>query len=104
MTKTLSTQADSFMSIETFHFGSVQWFWTDSYLHNTDYHIQVNDSMYRKAAALASKYGIYENTSFCCQGEGLEFKGHDLEKVTVATRELAIHLARFNGVCPLMPD
>lgn len=97
-------RAAAFVCVATVHVGDVQWWWAEQFLHDADYHIKVNDSMDKQAAALADKYNIDINTRFCCQWEGMQFQGDNLENVSTATQELARHLARFKGVRPLVFD
>lgn len=96
-----SELADSFMFVETVHQGSVQFWWADGYLHDTDYNLSVKESMYAKAKALAEQYDVSIDTRFCCQWEGLQFLGSNLAQVEAATRALACHLGRFKGIIPL---
>ncbi len=102
MTKAKPSElAEAFMYVETVHQGSVQFWWADGYLHDTAYNLAVKDSMYAKAKELAGKYDVSIDTRFCCQWEGLQFLGEDLQKVKAATRELACHMGRFKGIIPL---
>lgn len=92
---------DSFLSLETIYYAEVAWWWTDEKLHDTQYTHSVYDSLSVKVRELADKYGLEENTRYCCQWEGVQIMGANQANVERAGRELAKHLARFTGVVPL---
>lgn len=97
----MSTNQNPFVSIETIHHAEVAWWWTNEKLHDTDYNIRVADSMDKKVKELEAKYDIRNDTGYCCQWEGRMLYGSDLQQVTKAANELAVHLSKFKGVVPL---
>lgn len=96
--------ASSFVAVRTIHEAEVSWWWHDSVLHDTGYHIKVNDSMAKKMKALETKYDVTNDTRYCCQFEGMLLNGENRVNVEAAGLELARHLARFKSVFPLNGD
>jgi hypothetical protein len=92
---------NAFASVQTVHRGEVTWWWTYGKLHDLDYHIKVNESVYKKIADLESKYNVRRDTRYCCQFEGALIEGENRESIEAATLSLARYIARFSGVMPL---
>lgn len=88
----------SFLDLRTVHQAVVAWWWDGSVLHDSAYHIKVNDSMATKMRDLEKKYGVTNDTGYCCQFEGMMLFGADREQVAAAGQELAQHLARFKHI------
>lgn len=97
----MGTAVADFMDVRTIHEVDVVWWWVKDKLHDSDYHIQVNETMRKKAKELERKYNVTDDTRFCCQFEGYRLYGEDRIAVEAAGRELASCLARFKGVRPL---
>ena len=91
-----STQ--DFLCIETIHYATISWWWTDKSLHDTDYHIKVCDSMHHKAKGLEQEYDVQVDTRFCTQFEGIQLMGTSLEDVQEAGKKLALHLLRWRDI------
>ncbi|KWU23447.1 hypothetical protein [Burkholderia cenocepacia] len=90
-----------FLDVRTTYEAEVSWWWKEPVLHDSDYHIRVNDSMEAKMKALEQKYDVKNDTRYCCQFEGMLLYGADREQVAAAGLELARHLARFKHIFPL---
>lgn len=90
-----------FITVKTVHIGEVAWYWTDEKLHDTDYHIKVNDAIDKKVAELTKAYDVQRDTDYRCQWEGVQITGSELWEVEEAARHIARHLAQFKGVRPL---
>lgn len=93
--------ASAFIDIQTVHQANVTWWWTEDKLRDVDHHVKVQDDMYAKVAELEKKHDITHDTRFCCQWEGVQVFGDKLSTVKAAVKELAAHLARYEGVVPL---
>jgi hypothetical protein len=91
----------AFISVVTVHQAQVSWWWTAAKLHDTDYHIRVNESVAAKVRELESKYDVQDDTRYCCQGEGHLLMSESREQVEAAANELARYLAKFRGLAPL---
>ena len=50
------------------------------------------------------QHGVAENNQLCCQWEGIEFTGTDLEAVSRAAADVAAVLTSFCGVVSLDPE
>ena len=92
---------NSFLTVTTVHEADVTWWWLDNTLHDLDYHIRMNDSVDKKVRELTAKYDVEQNTSYCCQWEGVQLLGADKAVVEAAGQELARHVMRFKGIQPL---
>jgi hypothetical protein len=91
----------AFVEFGTVHQAEVSWFWTNEKLHESDHRFAVEDSVNAKVKALALKYGITDDTTYCTQFEGRLLIGADRETVENAGNELAQHLATLEGIMPL---
>jgi len=89
------------VAVRTVYEGELTWWWRDKVLHDQDYHIKVNDSMAAKVYKLERKYGVTNDTRYCCQWEGVLLTGDNRENIEAAAKELARHLARFKGIISL---
>lgn len=100
-TTTPATVADSFVDTRTVHYGTVSWIYDQAHLHNDTHRFKVEDAIADAVKAAESKYDVQQNTGLCCQWEGVEVQGDNLEKVTAAAHNIAKVLATFDGVEPL---
>lgn len=91
----------SFINVRTIHEAEIAWHWTDAKLHDVDYHIKVRDSINDKVKEIEAKFGVSDDTRYCCQWEGVQIYGSDLKKVEQAAQEVARHLSRFKDAHPL---
>lgn len=96
-----SVRSARFVTVQTVHSGFVGWWWTAKKLHDIGYQIKVNDTVRAAVSDAVWLYGVAENTGLCCQCEGVEIVGDDLNAVTQATSDVASVLAKFRGVVPL---
>ena len=94
----MSKSTQDFLCIETIHYATISWWWTDKSLHDTDYHIKVCDSMHHKAKGLEQEYDVQVDTRFCTQFEGIQLMGTSLEDVQEAGKKLALHLLRWRDI------
>lgn len=86
------------IDLRTIHEAQIQWWWKDSHLHNVDYHISVNDGSRAELARLCKIYDVGDDTSYCCQWEGLQIVGTNLEQVTKASKKLASYMRQFKHI------
>lgn len=91
-------QSKACVSISTRHSAELQWWWKDSHVHNSDYRDKVNDAIASAVTKACLDPDLCEDTSYCCQWEGVHITGEDLEKVTAAGNALAKVLDRFKFV------
>lgn len=89
------------VSVRTVYEAELTWWWRENVLHDTEYHIKVNDSMAAKVDKLERKYNVTNDTRYCCQWEGVLLTGGDRKNVKDAAAELARHLARFKSIVSL---
>ena len=87
--------------METTHFGSISWWWTDDKLHDYEYKLRVNDAVNAAVAKAKANYDVTKNLQLRCQFEGVELMGSDIADVTKAANDVASVLKRFKGVVPL---
>lgn len=93
---------EKFLEIETTYQAAIQWWWTEPKLHDNDYGFRVQDAVNDKVAEVVKRYAsVRQDTRFCCQWEGVQLEGSNLEEVTAAAREVATVLSRFKYVRPL---
>lgn len=90
-----------FVSVETVYKAQVSWWWTERKLHDNDYHITVNDAVAVAVNEAEVRFDVVNNTCYCCQWEGIEFTGSNLEAVTAAANYVAATLSRFKDIEPL---
>lgn len=94
-------ESSRFISVETTHFGSISWWWTDDKLHDYEYKLRVNDAVNAAVAKAKANYDVTKNLQLRCQFEGVELMGSDIADVTKAANDVASVLKRFKGVVPL---
>lgn len=97
----MTQKSESFLHIETIHRAEISWFWTDEFLHDTDYHMKVYYSVNKKIESIVQKYDIQEDTRYCTQFEGVLLYGNDLKNIQSAGLELAKYISSFSGVISL---
>jgi hypothetical protein len=98
---TTSKSSASFLDCYTEHYAELTWWWDEKNLHNMDYHIMVNDKIAAKLRELESKYDFQNDTTYCCQWEGVLLVSGNAQDVQRAGAELASFIARFKGVVPI---
>lgn len=86
------------IDLRTIHEAEIQWWWKDSHVHNTGYHISVNDGSRAELARLCKIFDVVDDTSYCCQWEGLQIVGSNLEQVTKAAKQLASYMLQFKHI------
>ena len=84
--------------ISTRHSAELQWWWKDSHVHNSEYHAKVDEAIAATVATACLDPDIYEDTSYCCQWDGVHVYGEDLAKVKAVGIELEKVLNRFKFV------
>lgn len=83
--------------VTTMHYGTVQFVYSEKVIHSPK-RWQYEQKFRDKLDEITEQYGVTENESFCCQGEGYEIQGEDLDKVTAAIKALTAFLARHKCV------
>ncbi|MFL1449188.1 hypothetical protein ACI77O_12405 [Pseudomonas tritici] len=84
--------------IRTEHYALIQWWWKDGYVHNSDYKEKVEVAMRRTMVEVVNELHVIDDTSLCCQWEGVQIYGVDIEKVRAAGKLLCKTLGRFKHV------
>lgn len=92
---------DKFICCRTVHSGRVEWWFTSERLHDEDYRIRVLNAVNKALQEAKTKYGVEQNTQFCCQWEGVEVECATMPPVQAACSHIARTLARFKGVIPI---
>lgn len=80
------------------HYALVQWYWAEGFVHDSDYKDKVETAMRRTIDQACRQYEVEEDTHLCCQFEGFQIQGLDLEQVQAAGKMLAKTLGRFKHV------
>jgi hypothetical protein len=95
---------DGFISVETVHTAEVAWWWSDAALNDIDYKLKVNDAVNGAIQEVERRFeSVINNSGYCCQFEGVELRGCDLEDLQEAALEIAATLRQFKEVKPLKP-
>ncbi len=102
MSTTARIPKSSFLSIETVHTATVEWWWSAKALHDDKYTRKVSDAVEKAVEDAIKRHPtVSENTRLCCQWEGVQLEGPSLLEVTAAGQEVALVLSRFKDVVPL---
>lgn len=87
------------IDIRTIHEAEIQYFWTDSHLHDLDYHFKVFDAVDAEVSKICEASDtLYHDTSYCCQFEGVMISGTSLKDVKDAAKQLARVISRFKFI------
>lgn len=93
------TVAAPYIDLRTIHEAENSWWWADTHVHNSDYTHKVNEAIRIEHERLcAASDTLVNDTSYCCQWEGVKVMGADLAEVSFAAQKLAQLLARYKFV------
>jgi hypothetical protein len=89
-------EAKPVVAVRTIHEMEIQWTWADSHLHDHDYRTKVNDAVDAEVKRLcAASETLVNDTSYCCQCEGIQLTTPILSEAQEAGVKIARVLARF---------
>jgi hypothetical protein len=84
------------VAVRTVYEAEIQWYWTDSHVHDQDYKNKVNDAVDAEIKRVCDEsLTLYQDTGYCCQWEGMKLIGEGAEEVRVAGEKVAKVLARY---------
>lgn len=89
-----------FASVETIHYGTVEWWWADSVSHDDAYRERVQDAVTKAVDEAEEKFGVQQETRFCTQFEGVQVFAETMQAAQSAAQHIERALRRFKRVRP----